>query len=203
MKKELLILLLVCLTGFSTDGRERSFRRISWGAEWSWSAVFYEGYHYNYFAPEGYRVDEKEDCFRYVTNGEAFIHAGFNINEFWNISIYAGFSGLSDLHHAVPVSIRLTRYFKPDEQDDRWFGFFDFGSGICLKSPVQEILTGKIGGGYRFSLSRSTKIDFIAALHTRYTHPEIWYCGEEIRHERVNRNDAYISSISLGLALTF
>jgi hypothetical protein len=65
------------------------------------------------------------------------------------------------------------------------------------------ILTGKAGCGYRLSLSRDTKLDFIAAWRILLTHPDIYYYGMEVSPGRINRNNAYISAISFGIALSF
>ena len=86
---------------------------------------------------------------------------------------------------------------------DRWFSFIDLGSGISVKTHPQEILTGKIGGGYRMSLSRNTKLDFLVSLRSALTHPDIEYYGTEIEYSRINRNNAYVSAMSFGIALTF
>ena len=79
----------------------------------------------------------------------------------------------------------------------------ELGSGICIKRPVQEILSGKIGGGYRISLSRTTKLDFLVSARMTYTHPQVTYDKEVISHDMVRRNNAYASALSLGISLTF
>lgn len=202
MKKLIIILLTGLASSIATHALEKSARqRFSWGVDWSYSAVFFSGHHYNFYAPEGFRVDTRENGFGYMTNGEFHFHAGYDLNPFWNIAAYAGFAGASALHHIVPVSLRITRFFEHDETNDRWFTFIDAGSGICLKAPVQEIFTGRIGGGYRISLSERTKLDFVASVHAIYTHPEIYYFGERINMNRINRNNSYIGSVSLGIAL--
>ena len=89
-----------------------------------------------------------------------------------------------------------------DHMKDRWFSFIDLGSGISIKEHPQAILTGKAGGGYRISLSRDTKLDFNMALRTVLTHPDIYHYGDMIPHDKVNRNNAYNSALSLGIALT-
>jgi hypothetical protein len=114
-----------------------------------------------------------------------------------------GVSAIEDYHHTLPVSIRLTRYYGDDHMKDRWFSFIDLGSGISIKEHPQAILTGKAGGGYRISLSRDTKLDFNMALRTVLTHPDIIYYGEMIKPDRINRNNAYVSAVSIGMSLTF
>jgi len=119
------------------------------------------------------------------------------------MSLYLGYEGIGDIHKAIPVSLRLTRYFGKYPLKDRWLAFADMGSGICIKRPVQEILSGKIGGGYRISLSRTTKLDFLVSARMTYTHPQVTYDKEVISHDMVRRNNAYASALSLGISLTF
>lgn len=203
MKRLCIILLLLAGAGINLSAQEKSYPRITFGAEWGYIGVFYSGYHYNFYAPEGYRVDPRNHEFMYDSNAEAYLHAGYNINEYYNISLYAGFSAVEDYHHTIPISLRLTKYYGNDHLNDRWLTFVDLGSGLCLKKKPQEILTGKIGAGYRISLSRHSKLDIIFSLRTVLTHPDIVYYDTEIDRKKINRNNAYISAASIGMALTF
>lgn len=203
MKRLIIISTLMLSLFWSASARDGNVSRFTFGAEWAYVATFFSGYHYNFFAPEGYRVDPLGYTIRYGSNAEAYIHAGYDINSEWNISIYAGLTGIDDYHMAVPLSIRGTRFFGEDSMCDRWFAFMDIGSGISIKHDPQEILTWKIGGGYRLSLSRRVKMDFLVSARLTYTHPEIVYYGNIIPMERINRNNAYVSAVSFGMALTF
>lgn len=203
MKRISLIATLLLLSSIFVNGQDSSMPKITYGVEWGYIAVFYSGYHHNFFAPEGYRVDPRGHEFVYDSNAEACMNIGYNFNEKYNLALYMGLSAIEDYHHTVPVSLRLTRYHGGNHLSDRWFSFVDLGSGISIKSHPQEILTGKIGGGYRISLSRSAKLDFLVALRSVLTHPDIEYYGTEIDYSSINRNNAYISAISLSMALTF
>ena len=176
--------------------------RFTFGAEWGYVGTFYTGYHYNFFAPEGYRVDPRGHGMTFASNGEVYIHAGCNIGSKSNLSAYIGFSAIQEYHHTIPISIRYTRYYKAGKIGDRWFSFIDAGSGICIKDKPQEILTGKVGGGYRICLSNYVNLDFLVSLRSVLTHPDIDYYGTEIPSERINRNNAYSSAVSVGMALT-
>ena len=184
------------------NGQTGECQRLSFGAEWGYIGTFYSGYHFNFFAPEGYRVDPRGYGFGYSDNAETYVNIGYNLNTRLNLALYMGFSAIETYHHTIPVSLRLTRCFREDCSQDCWFAFVDLGSGISLKKHPQEILTGKIGGGYRLSLNRRTKLDFIVALRSAYTHPDIEYYGVPIPHESINRSNAYISAVSLGMAIT-
>ena len=203
MKKILAILLtLISFNNFVNAQKDR-FSKYTFGVEWGYVATFQSGYGYIFFPPEGYRVDVRDNSFRLQNNADLYIHSGINLSRSWNLSLYAGYAGVGDIHKVLPVSIRATRYFGKDPLSDRWFAFTDLGSGICFKRPVQEILTGKIGGGYRMSLSRYSKLDFIISARMTYTHPQITYDQEVISQEMVRRNNAYVCALSLGLGLTF
>ena len=203
MKKILAILLtLISFNNFVNAQKDR-FSKYTFGVEWGYVATFQSGYRYIFFPPEGYRVDVRDNSFGLQNNADLYIHSGINLSRSWNLSLYAGYAGVGDIHKVLPVSIRATRYFGKDQLADRWFAFTDLGTGICFKRPVQEILTGKIGGGYRMSLSRYSKLDFIISARMTYTHPQITYDQEVISQEMVRRNNAYVSALSLGLGLTF
>ena len=207
MKKGLLITVLTIFCCMPASGKDRAsadgLQKLTYGVEWNYACTFFSGYHYNFFAPEGHREFPKESRFRYYTNGDAMVHVGYNINSDWNISLFMGYTAIADFHPAIPVSIRATRYFGKDHMADRWFAFWDIGSGICFKKKPQEIVAGKIGGGYRISLSRNTKLDFLASVRMTYTHPQVYFDGIPIDMQWVNRNNAYVGAISFGIGLTF
>lgn len=203
MKKILAILLILISFNNFVNAQKDRFSKYTFGVEWGYVATFQSGYRYIFFPPEGYRVDVRDNSFGLQNNADLYIHSGINLSRSWNLSLYAGYAGVGDIHKVLPVSIRATRYFGKDPLSDRWFAFTDLGSGICFKRPVQEILTGKIGGGYRMSLSRYSKLDFIISARMTYTHPQITYDQEVISQEMVRRNNAYVSALSLGLGLTF
>ena len=195
-------MLIVFLTCAEAQSRE-DIPRITYGAEWCYVASVFSAHHYNYFSPEGYRYDSKGAAAGFTSNGEALLHVGYNVTDSWNLAIYAGITGISDYHNAIPLSFRATRFFKQDMKGDRWFTFADAGTGISIKKQPQEIAVLKIGGGYRVSLSRDTKLDFNAALRCTYTHPDIYFEHEIISQRWINRNNAIVVSASLGMAVTF
>lgn len=203
MKRRCIILIVTLLTSIGLKAQTESAPRFTFGAEWGYIGTFYSGYHFNFFAPEGYRADPRHYEFTYISNAEAYLHAGYSFNEKYNLSLYLGFTSIGEYHHAIPISVRLTRYYRENHKKDRWLAFIDLGSGASIKEHPQELLSGKAGLGYRLSLSRSTKLDFIAALRTVLTHPDVDYYGTIIEHDRINRNNAYMSAFSLSMALTF
>lgn len=203
MKKILATLLIITAFNIDVNARGHINSRFVFGVEWGYVATIFSGYHYNFFAPEGYRVDDYDSSFGYYSNADMYIFAGHEIGKSWELSAYVGYAGIGDYHEAIPVSIRATHFFGDDQLADRWFAFIDAGSGISLKMPVQEIFTGKIGGGYRVALSRDTSLNFIISARMTYTHPQITYDKQQIESERINRNNAYLAAISFGLSLSF
>ena len=201
MKRGLMTYILLISTLVSARGE--GMPGVTFGAEWGYMPVLFSGHHYYFFDPDGFRVDDKDTAFGYFTNGEVTLHVGYNFNEYWNLSFHTGYSGAGYFNPVVPMSLRITRYLGDDHLSDRWFTFFEGGSGISLNKRPQEIFNGKIGGGYRMSLSRFTKLDFIAAFRMLYTHPDIVYYGYEISRELTNRNDGHVGSFFFGLSLTF
>ena len=206
MKRGLLILILHVLCSICTEARTgiEGIPRFTYGAEWSYTANIFKGYRCYFIAPEdGFRVDDRYDGLKYFTNGEVYVHAGYNFNEKWNLSIYSGYTTLCDFHPAIPISVRATRYFGPDPEKDRWFTYFDVGSGLSIQDKVSPILSAKVGGGYRISLSRYTKIDFIASIRFIHNRPSLYYYGEQIDDRYVDRNIGYSVAASLGIGITF
>ena len=197
----MLILLILSAFIFNTNAQEQSFPRFTYGVEWSYTATIHSIWHYNFFSPDGYRVDLKVNEMMYCSNGEAYVNAGYNFNENWNLSLYIGIAGISTLHKAVPVCLRGTYLFGNDPSDDRWFAFAEAGSGLSLKIPPQEIFSCKAGGGYRISLSRNTKIDFLMAVKVSYDHPDITYDDVKIDFNKINRNGMTLTSVSVGMAI--
>lgn len=203
MKRGALIFMFFIICSIICRAEKRSCPRVTYGVEWGYIAVFYSGYHYNFFAPEGYRVDPRGYEFRYDSNAEAYVHVGYNLSDDFTLAVYMGVSAFKDYHTTIPVSLRATWFWEEDPMDDRWFCFADAGSGISLKKVPKEIFNGKFGVGYRLSLSRNTKLDIHLSVRSSYTHPDIYYYDDLIEEEWINRNNAYLSAFALGMSLSF
>ena len=206
MKRLILILLIISLFNNNIKAQETkdpTYPRFTFGLEWGYVASLHSAYHYNFFAQEGYRVDDKDSDFIYKSNADVYLNLGWDLNPIWNLSLYIGYAGIADQHNSIPITIRGTRYFGSDALSDRWFAFADIGSGICLKTPLQEIATAKIGAGYQLCLSPDTKLSFLLSMRTTYSHPNIYYDYQRVPMERTNRNDILVSGLSVGLALLF
>ncbi len=195
-----LILLNVCLWAGERDSGQP---RVSFGVEWTYDATIFSAHHFNYFAPDGFRVDDHKAGMSYHTDGEVNMHVGYNFDKYWNLSCHVGYSGAGNYRPVIPMSFRLTRFWGKSSMSDGWLSYADLGTGITLKRNPQAIATGKIGGGYRLSLSRFTKLDFIMAIKMIYTHPDVLFYGHQIASEYINSNEAYVGSLDLGISITF
>ena len=186
MKRYVAYILLILLpVTLSAEERTSEAKRLTFGAEWGYICTFFGGYHNNFYSPDGWRVDENEFGGVFYNNVEVYLHIGYNFGEKWNLSLYTGYAGVQDRLHCIPFSIRGTRFFNADCKGDRWFSFIDLGSGIGI------------------SLSERTKLDFLASLRATYSHTDIIFGNTEISHDRINRNNAYGCSVSLGVSLSF
>ncbi len=205
MKRSILLSALIFLCNMISWGQEcnKVLPKITFGAEGGFMPAFISGYHYNFFDPDGFRVNQRRSTVGFTVNGEVSFHVGYNLNTKWNTSLYLGYSGAGSYDPIIPISLRLTRYWGEDHMKDRWFTLFDIGSGICMKQSPQGIASCKLGAGYRLSLSRITKLDFLAAFRMLYTHPQIIHYGEIIEQRWINRNNGYVGSLFIGMSLTF
>lgn len=206
MKRLAIISLIMCAFNTNVSAQNifvNPFPKVTFGVEWSYLGTAPYKTHFNFFSDDGYRRNINERHTRYFNNAEVLLHVGYNFNSHWNLSFYSGLTGMADIHNAVPLSLRATYAFGNDPLKDRWFTFMDLGTGFSIKKEPQEIYTGKFGGGYRISLSRNTKLDFIAAFRLAYTHPDIVFDDSYIALEWINSNEALLGSLCLGMALTF
>lgn len=206
MKKLTSILLLISIFNISVYATNKNVNpvpKVTFGAEWSYIGTLPYKTHFNFFSTEGYRQNINQRHSGFFNNAEVLLHAGYNFNSHWNLALYCGMTGMADIHNAVPVSLRATYSFGKDPLQDRWLTFLDLGSGVSIKRQPQEFYAAKIGGGYRISLSRNTKLDFIAAYRISFTHPTIIHDDSEIDLKWINSNEALLSSFCIGMSLTF
>lgn len=204
MKRFIAILAILVPLALQAEGSQsHRLKRLTFGAEWNYIASYHYGVHHNFFSQEGYRVDINQQALGYRSNGDVYLHVGYNFNNDWNLSLYTGYAGVYGFNKTLPLSLRMTRYFQENGQADRLLCFIDAGSGVCIKVNPQMTVTGKIGGGYRLSLSRTTKMDFLFAYRMSLVHPEIIFDGYIVPKEMTNRNNAYVSAFSIGISLSF
>ena len=68
MRKAFLIASVLVFLGTALKAQDNTYPRFTYGAEWGYTGIFYYGYHYNFYAPEGFRVDPRGHSFTYESN---------------------------------------------------------------------------------------------------------------------------------------
>lgn len=197
----LIIILLSCL---STMTEARNARRpvFTYGAEWNYVGTFASAKRQNFYSPDGYRVGIRKTELTYASNGEILFHVGVNPDDNWNVALYAGYTNIAKENDAIPISLRLTRFFYSNELSDKWLCYLDFGSGFTPNKELKPQFSGKIGGGYRFSLSRRTKIDLVSGIKLSYTKPQVYFDNELIPDSQIKRNSAIFTALTIGISIT-
>ena len=93
-----------------------------------------------------------------------------------------------------------------DPAKNRWLVFCSAGTGFNdFDKPSKLSAEARIGGGYRISLNRVAKLDFLAGFQETYTHPLAYEsdAGDYVPAERLRRNEAWFGALTFGLALVF
>lgn len=209
MKKPLIISALITAAALSASAGEpsRDFPRFTFGVEGSYIVTAASFSHSNYIADDGYRVDNRSLTFRPAGNGELLLNAGWNIDSRMNLAFCTGISGISRGESVVPMSLRFTFFFGKDPMKARWFSLVDGGAGIALGRKAELSPLARIGAGYRVSLARSAKLDFLMSLRGIYSHPQVNEIvdGAEavVPPARLRRSQAFYGALTFGIGLNF
>lgn len=204
------LLLSALLPAWAAGKKDRSFPRMTFGIEGSFSGTFLAYRHSNFISNYGYRIDRKTFRHRFHGNGEFLLHIGYNVSSNINLSIYSGYSGAGNgkSGHIYPFNLRCTWYPSERAEDDRWFAFLDVGPALKKTGSKADIAgNGRIGGGYRLSITRSVKLDFLISLRQvilRNINLQPGGMGTEyIEKEKIRRNNASYTALTLGVGITF
>lgn len=188
-------------------GTARDFPRFTFGIEGNCTVTFGTYYHYNFISADGYRINARGYDGSAACNGQLLANAGCNLNRNLNLSVYFGFGGIRRKETALPLSLRLTAYFGKDPTAGRCFAFADGGAAIGTDRKTKLSPAGKLGAGYRVSLTRSTKLDFLIACQMIYSHPDVSESidgmASDVPPERIRRNNILINGITFGIGLNF
>lgn len=185
---------------------KRDYPRFTFGIETSYVLTFLNYSHFNFISMDGGRRDVKIMSGGAYSNGQILVSGGVNISPAFNLSLYTGYSGVYSRVRVVPVALRLSWFSGKDPMRNRWMAFLGAGAGFNNFSNLTDLSAeGKIGGGYRISLNRSVKLDFLLAFQEVFTHPRAYEsdAGNYVPSERLRRNDAFISALTFGFALVF
>ncbi len=180
----------------------RAFPLFTYGVELDYSAAFCNFYHHNYLASgTGNRVDATGSDLYYENNGIVLGHFGVNAGKHLNFSVYGGYGSIAREEQIFPLSLRATWLFGKDPLSSRWLCFLD--GGVAIRSSAETGGIGKIGGGYRISLSRSVKLDLMFSYQLVYSEITIADSnGVTVTENRMRRNDNYLNSINLAIGIT-
>lgn len=209
MKKIILISVLITAAALSASAGEhaRQFPRFTFGIEGSYIVTAAAYSHSNFIADDGYRVDNRSLTFRPAGNGELLLNAGCNFGSRMNLAFCSGISGISRGETVVPMSLRFTFFFGKDPMKARWFSFLDGGAGIAVGREAPLAPIARIGTGYRISLTRSAKLDFLMSLRGIYSHPQVKEivdgAAAVVPEGRLRRSQAFYGALTFGIGLNF
>ncbi len=196
------------LTAFAGDMQRRSFSRLTFGVEGSFVGTFLSYRHSNFISNYGYRIDRKTYRHKFHGNGEILLHIGCNISPSVNLSLYSGYSGACKDGRIFPLDLRLTWFPSNKADKDRWFAFLDAGPALKKAGKESSLAgTGKLGGGYRISITRSVKLDFLVSLRQVFMKDMIVKTdmaeNQYIDENRIRRNNTAYTAITFGIGLAF
>jgi len=178
---------------------EYNYPLITFGLEWGYIAQHHAYSHFNYIADGGYRMDFSDKKLTYKTNAQIMAHFGFNVSKHLNLALYGGYQGLTRQQRIFPLALRTTVLFGQPEDRGRWLTYA--GAGIGFKGSekmFKNALIGHGGFGYRLSLTRETKLDFLCAFQGTYWHPDTF--SESIK---VLRSDEILLGLNFGIGISF
>lgn len=192
----------MCLSVSSVSAQKREFPLFTYGVEWGYSAHIHTAAEKLYY-DEGTRISDRYSTWGYQSHGEVLAHAGMNAGRHVNLSIYTGWSGIGEGISAIPLNLRCSVYYGRDTRRARWFNYAEGGTAFVPDRPDVPVYAGRIGAGWRASLSRSVKLDFSIAYKMTYLRPGIVENGVSVPKEQVLIDNNYFSAICLNIGLTF
>lgn len=202
MRKYLLsILLLMLLVSPGANAKVK----FSGGVEWGYKVSLYHKFHYNYLSQEGVRINDQGKNFEAFSNGEIYGFAGAYLNDYINLSLYAGYSGIYNDRRVYPVSARATYYVKGRSNDGIKM-FIDSGCAFAETFSKHGIVLGKAGLGYRFALDKNTGLDLNLTAEYAADHPTKVidkYAGTIVTESDLRRCDFKHVLIGMSISLSF
>ncbi len=188
-------------TVIEPETSKKTWPLFTYGLEWGYSANINHAYHYNYTSPIG-RIDIRENDMCFKNNAYVAAHVGLNCSRHLNLSIFGGYESIYRRQAVIPLSLRGTWLFGKSTMGSRWLAFLDGGWAFST-SDYKAGVIGKAGAGYRISLSRSVKLDFMLSYEFASTDVDIYdEAGDRVSPSRIRRNDNYFSSINFSIGIT-
>ena len=171
---------------------------VQYGVEWGWAASVFSRIHASYYAEEGYIVDDRYSKGSFHSNGTLRGFVGCNIGKRWNITSGIAVQGLGEDTRAYVVSTYASYFLGAGD-----FVYLGLGAGSEFEEPHEKVSLSTLGYGHRYRLTRSLAIDTKINIQGAYVHPDIYDEGSLVPESRTRKNDAFIVSIGLSLALVF
>ena len=168
------LLLFFSVSSLCAEGAEkqRAYTRFTFGVESSYVLTFLNYSHFNFISADGDRRDERYTTMNVFNNGQILLHAGVNMSENLNLSLYAGYSGVYRHERMIPLSLRLSWYSGKDPMADRWIlfcsagtGFNDFGTFINARTEILLVFTRLCDPCIAVKLLR--KVDVLYREHSK------------------------------------
>ena len=181
---------------------ENSLKSITYGTETGIYAIFVSVFDTDFRVEDGYRVHDQHVDWQPRVCGEFLIHAGYNLNPFFNLSVYTGYAGEYRDTRMIPVSLRITA--SDSRRSGGLTGFADAGATFNASFEGAPGFVGKIGLGYRIRLGERCRLDFIAAGRASWIHPVLYdpQNGHRVAPEYIFRNNVSVFSAGFGVALS-
>lgn len=201
-----IVLSILSVTG-AAAGENYNAGRFHFGLEWGYGQGIYSYSHINIISQEGYRINETSQGLWRKSNGEVLAKIGYDLHEKVNLSICAGWTGISEGCQAYPVLLRLS--FAPRGlYNEGFFTFIDGGAGFRTKieeysRAALPILDG--GEGYRLWLTPNFFLDFMLSIRAAFDSPLIRNPEGPgiVKEENIRHNVAEFYSVNISIALSF
>ncbi len=197
--------ILTAATAAARDGRDAE--RIHFGIEWGFGQCIYNYAHINIISEEGYRINEISHRFMGKASGKILAGVSYDLREKINLSLYAGWMGISENCQTYPVISRIS--FAPEGFSRE--GFFSFLSGgVGFRTEIEEYSRALIpifdgGEGYRMYLAPNFCLDLLLSIRAAFDGPLLQNPEGPgiVRGENIRRNVAEFYSLNLSVALSF
>lgn len=203
----LYIVLSILSTAGAAAGENYNTGRFHFGLEWGYGQGIYSYSHINIISQEGYRINETSRGFWRKSNGEVLAKIGYDLHEKVNLSLCAGWTGISEDCQAYPLLLRLS--FAPKGLYNE--GFFTFiDGGIGFRAEIEEYSKAVLpildaGEGYRLWLAPNFCLDFMLSIRTAFDSPLIRNPEGPgiVKKENIRHNVAEFYSVNISIALSF
>lgn len=207
MRRALLLLLLsLAAVNMSAQDTDNTWK-LHFGVEWGYGHGIYSYRHINIISQEGYRINETAHEYFGKPKGQILAKIGYDIHEKVNMTLCAGWSGLSDACQAYPLLLRVS--FSPKGlYNEGFFTYIDGGIGFRSEvegysRPVIPMFDG--GEGYRLWLTPNFCLDVMLSLRAAFDSPLVKdpEGPGTVQKENIRHNVAEHYSINMSIALSF